>query len=210
MSEYEIIDINKTKPGSLPYGLQRFCQDADKYSRDTHLATENFKTFSILVQMGFQNITYESQFRPQDGAFFWINHQHAKQIGKLLRSTIKYLVIKLTTEEENSFSIMADHLGKGVTIEELAISHITADEVTMAEATGLAKLITKLQVKSFTLWAAEYVEGALETFYEKLVGLKNSFLEDVFIGDASKPDGEDRIFFKPLDDLVQRNKMGRV
>ena len=102
--------------------------------------------------------------------------------------------------------MMAEHVQDGVQINELTISHKSGDEVTEEEATGLARLATKLGVKTLHLWAGEYDEGVLDKMAHMLEDLGNSTLRDIDICDVSLPEPEDQINHDGLTKIVEKNR----
>ncbi len=204
---YQIIDLSLLEKGTYPSEIVSFFHDADRHPRDLPVTVQDFHSFSIVSQLGFKKIKYESQHLQMDDgmAIFWINHEHAASIGKVLNSSIQELILMCSTEEEGAFAVMADQISEGVCIDSLAISHITYDEVTAHEVKGLARLITRLKCRSFTLWAAEYDPEVLDLFTNELQQIKNTTLQQVFIGDSTRESGEDEIKVPVLLQLAASN-----
>ena len=105
-----------------------------------------------------------------------------------------------------ALDVMAEHVQDGVQINELTISHKSGDEVTEEEATGLARLATKLGVKTLHLWAGEYDVGVLDKMAHVLEDLGNSTLRDIDICDVSLPEPEDQIKHDGLTKIVEKNR----
>lgn len=115
-------------------------------------------------------------------------------------------VPQVTMFEGRALDVMTEHVQDGVQINELTISHKSGDEVTEEEVTGLARLATKLGVKTLHLWAGEYDDGVLDKMAQVLEDLGNSTLTDVDICDVSLPEPEDQIKHDGLTKLVERNR----
>ncbi|MCX5693867.1 MAG: hypothetical protein NT014_01840 [Candidatus Omnitrophica bacterium] len=167
---------------------------------------QNFTHFSIILQLGFQNINYKSYIRQSDGALFWLTKEHAFKIAEVLDVSLKVLGLEITMPEDNAFDIMADNIVKNVTVEELTIAHKSGDEVSEREAVGLAKLVSGLNVKTFRLWAGEFEPRAIRTFYEKLVKLNNKTLTCIDVCNVSLAEPADRIRDEALEAYVESNK----
>ncbi len=55
------------------------------------------------------------------------------------------------------------------------------------------------------LWASEYDPGVLDNFLQTLKE-ENSTLQSVFIGDSTKPEGEDQIHHEQISNFTNANK----
>lgn len=169
------------------------------------VSVRGFTTFSMALTEGFWRINYEAHVRPSDGAFYWIDRQHARQIGRVLTRDLEYLGLELTTTEEGGFGVLTEEAASDIRIREMVISHRSADEVKTSEAGDLARFISKVRTRLFRLWAAEYEPGALETFQDVLLSVDNPFLEELDVCDIRRPEPEDRIELPRLAQLLARN-----
>lgn len=66
--------------------------------RDSPIIIRGFDSFTFAVHSGFKKITYQAQLR-DDGLYFWVNEEHAKQIGLALRPTLEFLCIEVQLNE---------------------------------------------------------------------------------------------------------------
>lgn len=176
--------------------------------KDRPLTVRGFTFFSLVVQQGFRRVNYAAETRETDNAYFWITNQHAEQIGRALKPTLKSWALQLTTFEGDGFDRICDLIAPGVHIEEVTIAHKSADEVTPKEAAGLARMITKLHTQTLHLWAGEYAPGALDVLAEALVRMGNRHLVEADVCDVSKPEPEDRIRHPHLEAVISRNRHG--
>lgn len=112
----------------------------------------------------------------------------------------------MTTFEGRALQILSENVAEGVQIDELVISHKSADEVDEAEVIGLAHLATKLKLKKLRLWAAEYDPGVLDKLAALLEELGNKSLIMIDVCDITLPEPNDQIKHDGLNKIVQRNK----
>lgn len=117
-----------------------------------------------------------------------------------------FLLFQVTMFEGKAVHIMAENVADGVQIDELTISHKSGDEVTVEEATGLARLATKLGVKTLHVWAGEYDDGALDKMAETFEELGNKTLTKIDVCDVTQPEPEDKIEHDGLNLLVGKNR----
>lgn len=112
----------------------------------------------------------------------------------------------MTTFEGKALQVLSDNVVDGVQIDELIISHKSADEVDEAEVLGLAHLATKLKVKTLRLWAAEFDDGVLDKLASTFEELGNKSLITVDICDITIPEPNDQISHDGMNKIVERNK----
>lgn len=56
---------------------------------------KSFEGFSMVVYHGFKKVTYVAH-TAASGAYFWISEEHAKNIGRALRTTLENLSITVS------------------------------------------------------------------------------------------------------------------
>lgn len=169
------------------------------------LTVVGFDSFSMLAARAWPRLCYESHIIA-GGYLYWMTDAHATAIGRALRPGMKALRLDLTRPQKDGFSVMADAVAPGVTVPELFLSHRSGDEVTVAEARGIARLSTRLECRTLHLWAMEYDRGALDALAEEFGKLGNRTLRQVDACDTSKKEPDDQIAHPALSALVKKNK----
>lgn len=177
--------------------------DAGELSKSDWVTIAGFDCFAMLMELGWERVCYESHLI-DGGYMYWMSNEHGKAIGESLRPSLKELRIDLTILQDDGFSAMANSISPGIQTSELFINHRSGDEVGINEVKGLARLIEKLQVKKFHLWAPEYEDGVLDIFLSELKSLKNKSLNCVDICDTSKSEPEDQIVHIELNSWLEK------
>ncbi len=187
-----------------------------------HLATQDRGTpikadvlwlVELLVQRGFERVTYESQWVTLDSgpgrAIYWITEEHARALAAVLGGhTLAHFGLCLSTWQPGAIEAFADALEQPSTVvDELTVSHRTGDEVTVSMAIAWARIVTRLAVRSFHLWAAEFDAGALEALAKGLA--ENQQLCDLDVCDTTKPEPVDKIPIVELDPILEANRTRR-
>lgn len=172
------------------------------------LTLRGFTTLSTALALGFRRLNYAAATNEQ-GVYRWITDEHARALGRGLRS-LDYLGLELTTFEGDGLAIAARELPAGTRIGELCVAHKSGDEVTPTEAAGLAHLATRAGCATVHLWAGEFATGSLEALVATLEALGNETLLAADVCDVSKPEPSDRIVHAPLERLVERNRARRA
>jgi len=170
--------------------------------RGEPLTVRGFTELSLLFQLGFEQVGYSSHLL-EDGVMYWLTNEHGAAIGQALPPHLDSFHLALTCLEDRGFDAMCDACGE-VTVEQLVINHRSADEVTVKEASGLARLVTKLGCRMLSLWAYEYAPDALAALAAGLAD--NTTLRETDICDTSKPEPEDRIDEPAIEAVAARNR----
>jgi hypothetical protein len=160
---------------------------------------------SMLVQHGFEHVGYDSHVR-EDGCLFWITDAHAAAIGRCLSGSLRSFHLSLTTFSGAGFDVMTEAAPDDVALDKLVIHHRSGDEVTVVEARGLARLVTKLRVRNLCVWALEYESGALDALTDELERLNNQTLTVIDVCDLNKVEPDDRVPVPALEALIARNR----
>jgi len=174
------------------------------FDHDEPFCLGGFTVFSMAVQLGFRRLTYESQ-RLDSNHYFWITDEHARMIGRALAPSLRYWGLVLTTFAGRGFDLICNNTADEVQIAEVLIKHTSGDEVTVTEARGLARLVTKLGSRTVHLWAVEYDPGAVDALCQTLLELDNKTIVELDVCDTSRPEPEDQIALPAIDDLLARN-----
>ena len=90
-TEYKEYDPANPTPSQVALG-----RELEKRNPELALQIKTFEGFSMVVYHGFKNVTYLAHIA-KGGYFFWITEEHAKYIGRALRSTLKSLCITVST-----------------------------------------------------------------------------------------------------------------
>ena len=172
---------------------------------DSWMSVSDFTRFSLLNHLGWKRVGYES-FLIEGGMMFWMTDVHAEAVGRALRPGLKALRLDLTTLAGDGFTVMANAAPAGVQLDELYVAHRSGDGITATETRGLARLVTKLRVRTLHLWASEYDPGALDELAAELGRLGNASLQEVDVCDLSKGEPNDRIVHAGLEAIVKANR----
>lgn len=192
-------------PNSMGREHRRAYQQLRRMDREQPIIMRDFRMLSMVLQCGFQRVSYEAWYL-DPGLYFWLTDAHAAAIGRALTPELQYFGLIMTCLEADGFTILAEHVRPDVQIDELLVKHTSGDEVTAVEANGLALLVATLGVRTFHLWAGEFDSGALETFARQLLTLQNTTLVALDICDTSRPEPDDRQTLSDLDTLLQENR----
>lgn len=90
-TKYKEYDPANPTPSQVALG-----RELEKRNPELALQIKTFEGFSMVVYHGFKNVTYLAHIA-KGGYFFWITEEHAKYIGRALRSTLKSLCITVST-----------------------------------------------------------------------------------------------------------------
>lgn len=194
--------FNPQAPDEL---LVPYIDELKHRDRNAPITLADFGVFSLAMHLGFTRVTYQAEYRTTDNMYFWITDLHAQRIGEVLTPALEHFGLQLTRCENDGYRRIADHAHPTVQLEELIISHKTADEETPASCRDLAYLTTKLKVKLLRLWTAEYEDGALDALAGELRTLGNTTLVKVDVCDVTKDEPDDVIRHAALDALVAAN-----
>lgn len=99
---YKPYDPSEPTPSQRQLGLQLM-----KMNKHSPVVIQGFDKFTMVVHSGFKKVTYKAHIR-DDGLYFWVNEEHAKQIGLSLRPTLEYLCMEvswITSETVNNLSM---------------------------------------------------------------------------------------------------------
>jgi hypothetical protein len=191
------------EPDQMQPGDRQLLEQLEPLDRGKPYTLRGILFFSMAVKRNFKRLTYDARTR-DDGAFFWITDEHARLLGAALTKSLDQFGLLLTTFAGDGLGLIGDTLAEGVTLDEVTIAHKSADEVTTTEATGFGRLLTRARTRVVHLWAAEFVNGALDELERTLGTLGNQTLEEADICDISKPEPEDRIHHSGIEGLVAR------
>jgi hypothetical protein len=172
---------------------------------ESFLSVSSFGHFSVLNEIGWKRIRYES-FRLESGHMCCMTDEHAAAIGRALRPALKHLRIDLTTLAADGFSVMADNLEAELALNYLCIAHRSGDAVTPTEAHGLARFATWTNAASLSLWASAFEDGALDALADELGSTENACLKEIDVCDLCKQEPEDKILHAGLEAYVRRNR----
>lgn len=169
------------------------------------LTVRGFGVFSMVLSLGYRKVTYETHAL-ESGHLFWLTDEHADAIGRVMEPGMDFLGLVMTTLAGDGFSVLSEAIVKKVTIPEVLVKHTSGDEVTPLEAAGLAKLVTRLEVRTFSLWAGEFHPDALDQLVDVLTELDNRTLQVLDVCDMTRPEPDDQIPVPRLDELLARNR----
>jgi hypothetical protein len=192
-------------PQAPDEALVAYLEELKHRDRNAPITLADFGVFSLAMHLGFTRVTYQAEYRTTDDAYFWITDLHAQRIGEVLTPALEHFGLQLTRCEHDGYRRIADHAHPTVQLEELLISHKTADEETPDSCRDLAHLVTMLKVKLLRLWTAEYEDGALDALADELRALGNTTLVKIDVCDLTKAEPDDVIHHEALDALVAAN-----
>ena len=89
-ANYKPYDPNHPTPVQLQLSLK-----LAGMSKNSPVIIRGFGSFSVVVHSGFKKVNYQAHIR-DDGLYFWVNEEHAKQIGLALRPTLEYFCIEVS------------------------------------------------------------------------------------------------------------------
>ena len=174
-------------------------------NRSEPIIIRGFKALSVALAAGFERVSYESHLL-ESGHMYWITDAHARALGRLLPPRLRYFGLILTTLEADGFSVLASAMADGARIDELLVKHTSGDEVTVTEARGLARWVSRARVRSFHLWAGEFDDGALDAFCDEILWSDNRSLHEVDICLTTLPEPEDQRPMPRLAELLAYNR----
>lgn len=182
-----------------------FVRELASRNRRDPVTVRGFARLSLLVQHGFEHVGYDSHVL-EDGCLFWITDAHAAAIGGCLSASLRSFHLSLTTFAGEGFDVMTEAASDDVELDKLVIHHRSGDEVTVEEARGLARLVTKLRVRNLSVWALEYESDALDALATELERVNNETLTGIDICDLTRAEPDDRVLVPVLDALIAKNR----
>ncbi len=187
---------------TAPLHVRAAARQIEGRDRGDPLTVQGFSELSLLLQRGFRRVGYSSHLL-EDGVMYWLTNDHGAAIGRVLPRHLESFHLALTCLEDRGLDAICDACGEAI-VDELTINHRSADEVTVQEASGLARLVTKLGCRKLSLWAYEHEPEALVTLAQGLAD--NCTLVETDLCDTSRPEPGDRIEVPAIEAIVARNR----